>query len=177
MTRGLKRYHESKQTHFITFSCYRRLRHLNTPTLRDLFRSSLEQTRFRYEMRIFGYVVMPEHVHILVSEPERETLATAIQSLKLSGAKLAKRPTETDGSSRFWQKRYYDFNVKDHEQFVEKLRYIHRNPVKRGLVEKPEEWEWSSFRHYATGVPDLVEIESEWTAKRRLEVLPEKSPR
>jgi putative transposase len=112
-----------------------------------------------------------------MSEPERDTLATAIQSLKLSVSKLADRPKEIDGSARFWQKRYYDFNVKDHEQFVEKLRYIHRNPVKRGLVEKPEGWEWSSFRHYATGVPDVVEIESEWTAKQRLEVRPEKSPR
>jgi putative transposase len=128
-------------------------------------------------MRIFGYVVMPEHVHILVSEPERDTLPTAIQSLKLSVAKLAKRSKEMDGPARFWQKRYYDFNVKDHEQFVEKLRYIHRNPVKRGIVEKPEDWEWSSFCHYSTGVPDLVEIESEWMARQRLEVLPEKSPR
>jgi putative transposase len=64
-------------------------------------------------------------------------------------------------SFHFWYKRSYDFNIRNHVRFVEKLRYIHRNPVMRGLGEVPEEWEWSSFRHYS------VEIESEWTAARR----------
>jgi hypothetical protein len=50
---------------------------------------------------------------------------------------------------------------------VEKLRYIHRNPVVRGLVERPEDWLWSSFRHYFTGADGVVEIESQWTARRR----------
>jgi len=50
---------------------------------------------------------------------------------------------------------------------VEKLRYIHRNPVKAGLRERPEDWEWSSFRHYATGLEGRVEIVSEWTARKR----------
>jgi len=65
------------------------------------------------------------------------------------------------------QKRYYDLNIRDYVQFVEKFRYIHRNPVKRGLCERAENWEWSSFRHYATGVEGRVEIESEWTARKR----------
>jgi len=67
----------------------------------------------------------------------------------------------------FWQKRCYDLNVRDYPQFVEKPRYIHRNPVKAGLCECPEDWEWSSFRHYATGGEGRVEIESEWTARKR----------
>jgi putative transposase len=54
-------------------------------------------------------------------------------------------------ASHFWQKRYYDFNVRSHRQFVEKLRYIHRNPVEGELCARLEDWEWSSFRHYATG--------------------------
>jgi len=67
----------------------------------------------------------------------------------------------------FWQARYYDFNVWSESKFVEKLRYIHRNPVVRGLVEQPEDWPWSSFRHYFTGANGVVEIESQWTARRR----------
>jgi hypothetical protein len=67
----------------------------------------------------------------------------------------------------FWQPRYYDFNVWGEGMFVEKLRYIHRNPVERGLVAKPEDWEWSSFRHYMSGERGTVEIESHWTARRR----------
>ena len=50
---------------------------------------------------------------------------------------------------------------------MEKLRYIHRNPVKRRLVERPEDWRWSSFRHYASGEIGVVEIESQWTARIR----------
>jgi len=71
------------------------------------------------------------------------------------------------GEQHFWQKRYYDFNLRNYPQFVEKLRCIHRNPVKAGLCERPEDWEWSSFRHYATGCEGRVEIESEWTARKR----------
>jgi len=67
----------------------------------------------------------------------------------------------------FWQAHYYDFNVYTHAKFVEKLRYIHRNPALRGLVNKLEDWRWSSFRHYATGLRGTVKIESEWTAQHR----------
>ncbi len=67
----------------------------------------------------------------------------------------------------FWQARYYDFNVWTEKKWIEKLCYLHRNPVTRGLVDKPEDWQWSSFRHYLTGEEGVVEIESEWTARRR----------
>jgi putative transposase len=69
--------------------------------------------------------------------------------------------------SPFWQPRYYDFNVWSEAKRVEKLRYIHRNPVRRGLCQRPADWKWSSFLHYATGVEGVVEIESQWTARRR----------
>jgi putative transposase len=70
-------------------------------------------------------------------------------------------------AEHFWQKRYYDFNIPNQRQFAEKLRYIHRNPVKRGLCEFPDDWEWSSFRDYAMGMEGRVEIESDWTARKR----------
>jgi len=72
---------------------------------------------------------------------------------------------------RFHQTRQVHFLtfscVWSERKFVEKLRYIHRNPVTRGLVAQPEDWEWSSFRHYATGETGMVEIESQWTARKR----------
>ena len=104
---------------------------------------------------------MSEHVHLLTGEPLRGTLADAIKSLKQGVLRRLIGEAE-----HFWQKRYYDLNIRNHRQFVEKLRYIHRNPVKRGLCERPEDWEWSSFRHYATGIEGRVEIESEWTARK-----------
>jgi putative transposase len=105
-------------------------------------------------------------VHLLVSEPEPEVLAKAIQALKISVARRA-MSYAAERDAPLWQKRYYDHNVRNYESFVETLRYIHRNPVKRGLVEKPEDWKWSSFRHCATAEIRPVEIESQWTADRR----------
>jgi putative transposase len=67
----------------------------------------------------------------------------------------------------FWQPRYYDFNVYREQKLMEKLDYVHRNPVQRGLVRRPEDWAWSSARHYATGEECGVGIESGWTARRR----------
>jgi putative transposase len=140
-----------------------------------VFENALERVRRSFHLRVYGYVVMPEHIHLLVSEPERNvplkptsglngapTLADALKSLKQGVA----RRLIGDGE-HFWQKRYYDFNVRDHAQFVEKLHYIHWNPVKRRLCERPEDWAWSSFLHHATGGEGRVEIESEWTARKR----------
>ena len=90
--------------HFVTFSCFGRKPYLRSTKGRDLFENSLERMRVRYEFCVAGYVVMPEHVHLLVSEPREESLSTAIQALKLSVAvQSVQKP--------FWLARYYDFNV------------------------------------------------------------------
>jgi putative transposase len=94
---------------------------------------------------------MPEHVHLLVSEPEEKSLATAIGALKLSISKQSpQRP--------FWQTRYYDFNVYTHNKQIEKIKDMHRNPVTRGLVTKPEDWPHSSYRHYLLNEPTPLKI-------------------
>jgi putative transposase len=171
---GLTRFHHSGQSHFVTFCCYHRRQLLITEASRRIFESALERVRRRFRLQVYGYVIMPEHVHLLLSEPQRETLANALKSLKQGVSRRlindhSHQPNEgVSGAPRhFWQKRYYDFYIRDYPQFVEKLRYIHRNPVKAGLCERPEDWEWSSFRHYATGHAGRIEIESEWTARNR----------
>jgi len=142
MPHGLKRFQQSAKSHFVTFTGYHRRRGFDSSAIYDLFVQVLEQMRWRIALCVYGYVVMPEHVHLLLSEPQRGLLADALHYLKLSFAKRL-------GSGVFWQKRYYDRNVRDEREFVEKLRYIHRNPVKAGLCKLPEDWRWSSFRHYA----------------------------
>jgi putative transposase len=127
-----------------------------------MFELGLERVRCGFGLCVYGYVVMPEHAHLLLSEPQHGTLADALKSLKQGVSRRLIGEAE-----HFWQKRYYDFNIRNHAQFVEKLRYIHRNPVKRGLCERAEDWEWSSFRQYATGCDGRVEIECEWTARKR----------
>jgi putative transposase len=108
---------------------------------------------------VLGYVVMPEHVHLLISEPEKKNPSVLVQALTLGFARrlvaAARRhnrrhPPLFDHAPRhIWQARFYDFNVWTDRKRVEKLEYMHRNPVKRGLVEAPEMWRWSSYRSYA----------------------------
>jgi putative transposase len=185
---GLTRFQHSGQSHFVTFCCYHRGRLLTTDESRRIFELALERVRRKFRLQVYGYVVMREHVHLLLSEPQLDTSGGRTAPLKpkdgLNGPPLGELQQHTladavkslkQGVSRrligaaehFWQKRYYDLNIRDYPQLVEKLRYIHRNPVKAGLCERPEDWEWSSFRHYATGCEGRVEIESEWTARKR----------
>jgi putative transposase len=142
---GLTRYQQTGQSHFVTFCCYHRRPLFTTDASRRVFENALERVRRSFRLRVYGYVVMPEHVHLLVSEPENAplkptsglngapTLADALKSLKQGVARRLIGDAE-----HFWQKRYYDFNVRDHAQFLEKLHYIHCNPVMRGLCERPE---------------------------------------
>ena len=133
---------------------------------------------------------MPEHVHLLVSEPAEAKLADAIHHLKLSFSKRSQalrslsqaraapganpqtfvpqvRAALGANLGPFWQARYHDRNVRDYREFTVKLRYLHRNPVKRGLVAQAQDWKWSSYRHYSLRETGVVEIESQWTASDR----------
>ena len=173
MRSKLKRYYGAGHLHFITCSCYRRQPLLGTPRRRDLFLTVLEQVRRRYQFVVCGYVVMPEHIHLLISEPQDENPSTVMQALKLGFARRvlarAKRGRNPVQATLFdqvpqhvWQKRFYDFNVWTERKRIEKLRYMHRNPVKRGLVESPELWKWSSFRAYTSGEGGPVKV-NDWT--------------
>ena len=97
----LKRYQQSRQLHYITFTCYHRAPRLEAAAARDLFEHTLERVRRWYGFYVIGYVVMPERVHLLVSEPERSTLAIAIQMLKqVVSRKLRTRA----GEAALWQR-------------------------------------------------------------------------
>jgi putative transposase len=173
MPAGLHRTYGAHHLHFITCSCYRRLPFLSAARSRDRFLSILEQTRERYRFVVVGYVVMPEHVHLLITEPELGSPSTVMQVLKqrTAHALLPKR-RRPDPRQRelfgeeprraFWQARFYDFNVWTTKKRVEKLRYMHRNPVKRGLVESPEQWRWSSYRFYLLEEVGPVHVNMGW---------------
>ena len=174
MPTKLKRYYGHGDLHFVTFSCHRRLQLLGSARRRDLFLQRLEAVRVKYQMVVVAYVVMPEHVHLLVGEPMVKNLSLAMKALKQSVSRRAwgstrrrnERQVELFSSERsneararrFWQPRFYDFNVWTEKKRIQKLRYIHRNPVTRGLVERPEDWHWSSYRAYARGEAGPVAI-------------------
>ena len=172
MPKGLKRYYGQKHLHFITCSCYRRLPLLRSARAKNAFAKILGEVREGYGFALVGYVVMPEHIHLLIGEPARGTPSTVMQVLKQRVSHRLRRkrrilPAQLrlrfDGSEdslpRFWQLRFHDFNVWSHKKRVEKLQYMHLNPVKRGLVIHPKDWPWSSFSFYSKRQPGLAPID------------------
>jgi putative transposase len=149
----LERRQQAGNLHFLTFSCHDRKPYLNSPRAASLFEYSLEAMRIKYQFRLAGYVVMPEHVHLLLGEPPTHPLSTVIGSLKRS---VSKQLPE----SPFWLPRYHDFNVFSEDKRIEKLRYLHRNPVTRGLVTKAEDYPWSSFNSYARNAAGHVQVDT-----------------
>jgi len=169
MPKGLRRIYGGGDFHFITCSCYQRRALLKSARRRDVFLKILEEVRKKYRFVVAGYVVMPEHYHLLVGEPKQATPSTVMQVLKqrvahkLLSQRRRKNPNQPslfndDARAKFWQSRFYDFNVWSKKKHIEKLRYMHRNPVKRGLVCRPEDWQWSSFRFYSEGRAGLVKV-------------------
>jgi putative transposase len=147
MPKGLVRLYGLGHLHFITFSCYHRLPLLGTVHARNSFVQVLAVIRDRFVFRLVGYVVMPEHVHLLISEPSRGTPSSVLQKLKQDVSRKL-RATSSGSQIRqpqFWQTRFYDFNVYSLEKKIEKLNYMHMNPLKRGLVTNPKDWPWSSY--------------------------------
>ena len=162
MPARLVRSQDTQQFHFITFSCYERKPLLATDHAKETVERILQQVRAERRLCIAAYVLMPEHVHLLINEPPEIPLAQFLKSLK----QITSRRLKGD-RKQFWLDRYFDANVHGEDARSEVIRYIHRNPVKRGLVCAPEQYRWSSFRHYATGEQRVVEIESEWVASIR----------
>ena len=173
MPKNLKRYYGRGDLHFVTFSCYRRLPLLRTMRARNLFVRALGAIREGYKFLLVGYVVMPDHVHLLISEPPKSTPSVMLKALKQRVSRDLRRkkriaasgqlwlPFVNDGLGlpRFWQPRFYDFNVYSSHKVREKLEYMHANPVKRGLVKNPSAWMWSSFLFYENGQAGLITID------------------
>jgi REP-associated tyrosine transposase len=124
MPERLKRYYGEGHLHFVTCSCYHRLALLGTARARDVFVDILGEVRERYRSALVGFVVMPEHFHLLLGEPETGTPSTVLQVLKQRVARQLGRqrsaPREQfvfrsaavrQALPQFWQRRFHDFNV------------------------------------------------------------------
>jgi putative transposase len=149
---------------FVTFSCYHRFRLLTSSDLIETFIAEIEEIRHKYCLKLYGYVVMPEHVHLVLWPPDSVKLGRVIGQLKsLSarrmlpllrtqrGGSLDRLRVDRDGEHRlaFWQARCYDHNCRTSETVKEKIEYCHKNPMVRGLVAEPGDWPWSSYKWYA----------------------------
>ncbi|MBI1338232.1 MAG: hypothetical protein GC164_14915 [Phycisphaera sp.] len=161
--RLLRRIEHPGHGRYLTFSCYHRLPLLNNDRIRDLLVERLTYLKSKQNFRLYAWVFMPEHVHLLLQTASVDlTVEKILNTLKARfaqqvigrwweiNAPILQKITDPRGVTRFWQAGGgYDRNiVSDHESF-EKIDYIHNNPVRRGLVKTPTDWKWSSARWYA----------------------------
>jgi len=154
-----KRYEISNQARFLTFSCFDRKPFLADSVVADLFADRLMWTRQRLGFGLHAWVVMPEHVHLLISPKLPEApVSKVLMSLKRPVAKDALKHLRSQGAhtESFWLPGGgYDRNIFSEQEMLEKCEYIHANPVRRGLVESAEEWPWSSARAWR-------DLETKW---------------
>jgi len=152
---------------FVTFSCYHRYRLLTDTDVIQLFLNELDNIRKKFDLRLFGYVIMPEHVHLVIHPRDGLGLGRIIGELKSLSARsmlpllqgnhtrLTDRLRVTRGGEErlaFWQLRCYDHNCRTPETVKEKIGDCHKNPVVRGLVADPGDWVWSSYNWYEGSV-------------------------
>ena len=161
MPKGLKRITGFGHLHFITFCCYQRRALLGSVRARNVVVQILREVRARYGFALIGYVIMPEHIHLLISESGPGTPAKVIQvfkqrvSRRMRGRRRARKgqmalafPGDNRRLRRFWQRRYFDLNIYSRAKVPEKLHYMHGNPVKAKLVQHPGDWPWSSWCYW-----------------------------
>ena len=180
----LRRYDEYGHTHFLTISCYHRLRFFQHDTVKQVLVNGMVHAREKHPIRWIGYVIMPEHVHLLAfpAQPgadEPVPISKLLQTLKqyvgrhgkqalrdiwASKRTLGSGPMDTwaqaPGPKPFWKTRAHDFNVTTEQSLHVKLDYMHKNPVTRGLVDRADQWRWSSYRFYE--VDDGSVIAMDW---------------
>jgi len=183
MPSRLRRHDEFGHIHFLTISCFRRLQFFRHALVRHALVDVMKHVREKLRIRWLGYLIMPEHVHVVVlpqvpGSDQVVPISVVLHDLKGLAGKACKdalrvvwrrdrtlgtRPLDAwatgDGPKPFWKPRGYDFNVLDEAKVAEKLDYIHCNPVRRGLVNRPEQWRWSSYRFYELGDASLIEMD------------------
>ncbi|MCD6249504.1 MAG: transposase [candidate division Zixibacteria bacterium] len=153
----LRHYDNEGTARFVTFGCYRNIPGLTHDLAKRLFLEELDRTREKHGFRLLAYVVMPEHVHLVLHPPDGMPLGLVVREMKSCSARryFARERNGRTGEKRvFWQKRCYDHNCRTPETTIEKIRYCHNNPVQRGLVSEPGDWIWSSYNCYH-GVEDV----------------------
>lgn len=169
----MRRREHPNHPRFPTFSCYRRLPLFKNDRIKDRFAAYIADARESFGFNLYAWVIMPEHVHLLLwprlpefplsvvlRDTKRDFASEVIGRWRRLNAKILTRLTAPDGTTRFWQRGGgHDDNVESSDEFANIVDYIHRNPVKRGLVSHPEEWAWSSAAWYAGDRSGIVQID------------------
>ena len=170
-----RRYDIPGEAHFLTFSCFRRLPLLNYDRSRNWFLAALRLGQEQSQFDLWAYVVMPEHVHLVLLPLGETKVSNILSTIKQSPSKQAicwlrqnapeylpqLQDHQPNGKQhhRFWQRGGgYDRNLRSVRDIHEKIAYVHDNPVRRGMVEQAVAWRWSSAAAWQTGVDEPLAI-------------------
>ena len=160
-------YDQELFAHFVTFSCYKRRQLFNLATPKRIVLGTLNNALHILQAKCVGFVIMPDHVHAVVWFPQPGQLSRFMQTWKRqSSERISSWYRQKDieyfqpiAGDPVWQPKYYSFEIYSAGKLQEKLAYMHGNPVRAGLVERPTDWHWSSARHYLEGKSVGVPIE------------------
>jgi putative transposase len=173
----VKHYHEPGDFHELTFSCYRQLPLLELRDFRERLSPHVDRACCELSFHLVAFVFMPEHLHLLINpllpqpqidrwlihlkrpfSAEIKRLLVATQSPLLQRLTVRERPGKY--CFRFWQEGPgYDRNINTVKALESSIDYIHMNPVRRGLCERPTDWPWSSARYYLLEPPKQQFVE------------------
>jgi len=178
---ALPRFHIEGHVYYVTTVVYDRLPIFTRPSFIVPLYDSLNYYRHKQEFKFLGYVIMPDHIHLILWPFGQATTSEIMRDYKKFTSRRIIRQAEVEqieawtaafeqagqrtGRSRnkVWQDSYWDVNIYTERFLRQKLNYVHRNPVRAGLVETPEEYMYSSHRNYVSGEDWLIEIDREWT--------------
>jgi len=147
----LRHYDNLGTVRFVTFSCHQQRQYLSSNSARQILVDQIDKARNKHGFKLFAYVIMPEHVHLVIYPPEKMKLGIVIREIKSLTARnyfAGINPLPADSRRIFWKHRCYDHNCRTKETIIEKIKYCHKNPVVRGLVKNPGGWKWSSYNWY-----------------------------
>ena len=166
--------------YYITTVVYNRLPIFARPSFVIPLIDSLNFYRYKRTFKLMGYVIMPDHIHLLIwpfgQSPMNDIMRdfkkfTAVRIIRQADVEaradwltaFATAGAETNRSdNKVWQDSYWDSNVYSDRYLRQKLNYMHRNPLRASLVEQPEDYPYSSYRNYMMGDDSLIEIDRNW---------------
>jgi len=162
----LRHYDDLGVARFLTFSCFRHYPHFKSAGMRNLILPELKALRVQHRIRLLAWVLMPDHMHLVILPPEKCDVGGLIGRFKARTVRVVlgqlsqnRRRFRSDGHAALWQRWCYDRNCRPPEEVREEINYCHANPVRAGLVAQPEDWPWSSGRWYAGWPGVLLDID------------------
>jgi len=173
MGRSRYRVYDSDYPYFITSSLVEGYPIFSNPQAAQVVLDALNFMQTKRTAKVYAYVIMDNHIHMVV---QGDNLPKQIQTFKswtartiidffsdnghysqLYKLKKAKNPTHIDSVHQLWQEGFYPKQIVSDEMMIQKIEYIHNNPVKRGFVDRPEDWRYSSARNYL-GMEPLIPV-------------------